>query len=256
MTRKRTIINRMLMTSPWLTLVLLLGMSKWLPNRAEFSPNSEVRKAQVAQAMNSVPLFIGRWVGQNWDVPPEAQKLLRPNAILGRKYSSPGGPAVNVLIVHCGDARDMIGHYPPVCYPSSGWVQMDSEPEVDSELEITGRVLPVREYLFRRMRDRGQEDVIRIFNAFVLPDGRVTRRIDDINQQSERLAVSVQGVAQVQVITSATIPAEEARHAASELLSGMGVMLDALQVKREGVVHDSGTHNSRGPKPVEQGASQ
>ena len=56
------------------------------------------------------------------EVPPEAQELLRPNAIFSRRFQRPGEIGVHVLVVHCSDARDMIGHYPPICYPSSGWV--------------------------------------------------------------------------------------------------------------------------------------
>jgi len=32
------------------------------------------------------------------------------------------------MIVHCGDVRDMIGHYPPVCYPANGWKPGPSAP--------------------------------------------------------------------------------------------------------------------------------
>mgnify|MGYP007071125856 CR=1 FL=1 len=28
---------------------------------------------------------------------------------------------VNVAVVQCRDARDMGGHYPPICYPGQGW---------------------------------------------------------------------------------------------------------------------------------------
>ena len=84
--------------------------------------------------------------------------------------------------------------------------------------------------MFSRPRSYAGEDVIRIFNAFILPDGRVTPQIDDIYRQSERLALSVQGVAQIQLITMAGMPADEAAACAEELLAGMGDLLNALQV--------------------------
>ena len=69
-----------------------------------------------------------------------------------------------------------------------------------------------------------------MFTAFVLPDGTVTREIDDINKQSERLAVTVQGVAQMQVVTPAAMPLDQALDAAQELLGGMDGLLHALNV--------------------------
>src|SRR6185503_4134420 len=218
MTRKRALINRLLILSPWLTLAVLAGMAYWLPARAEFDAQAESRKAEVAAALQRVPLFIGDWVGKGWDeIPREAQQLLRPNAIMGRTYSRLGGPSLNILVVHCGDARDMIGHYPPVCYPSAGWLDVEPEPGADTTVRAGSIELPVRAYRFRRIREHGQEDVIRILNAFILPDGSMTRDIDDINRQSERLAVSVQGVAQVQIMVAAAMPLDEAKRSAGEL---------------------------------------
>jgi len=231
MTTKRLIMNRILLAAPWLTVLLLMGMSVLLPNRSEFSPEAQVRKTQVAAAMQAIPLFIGdRWIGEERPVPKEAQMLLHPNAILSRAYSSPGGPTMQVLVVHCGDARDMIGHYPPICYPSAGWVPAKVDGAVDTALEINGQELPVRQYGFSCIGDHGRVETIRIFNAFILPDGTVTRQIDDIDRQSERLAVSIQGVAQVQVIISASVPLHEAIDSANEVLSGMKVMFEALRV--------------------------
>jgi hypothetical protein len=90
--------------------------------------------------------------------------------------------------------------------------------------------LPVQTYEFRHVRDHATEDVIRIFNAFILPDGRVTRDINDIHRQSERLAVSVQGVAQLQVITAQDLPLAQAIEAADQLLGGMPDLFNALCV--------------------------
>jgi hypothetical protein len=233
---QRSILRQIELASPWLSVMALLLLSWMLPNRTTFSPEAERHKAEVAAAMKSVPYFINyRWVGEDAaeQIPREAQELLRPNAILSRAYSSPGGPPVHILITHCGDARDMIGHFPPICYPSSGWIPRSAPFAGDHVLHAGGLELPVREYIFSRPRDRTREDVIRIFNAFILPDGRVTCHIDDINRQSERLAVSRLGVAQFQVITLAAVPLEEALTAAGELLGGMSELLEALNVGKE-----------------------
>jgi hypothetical protein len=229
MTRTRYMWYRIASIAPWLTAVVMLSFAAALPNRIAGTPQSQVRKAQLAQAMNDVPLLIDHWVGEDVPVPPEAQKLLRPNAILSRTYVASGGPALRLLIVHCSDARDMIGHYPPICYPSSGWIESPVGNADGVTINAGQCELPVRTYSFRRLRDRGTEDAIRIFNAFILPDGTVARSIDEIDRQSERLEVSVQGVAQLQVITAQELPLDRAVAAVNELLGGMTPLFDALR---------------------------
>jgi hypothetical protein len=215
--------------APWCTLAMLVALATWLPNRVTLDAATDERQIEIASAMKDVPLFIGDWVGRDWEVPPEAQELLRPNAILSRQYQRPGEANLHVLVVHCSDARDMIGHYPPVCYPAAGWVR-DRSPELVVTLSAEGHRLPARTYLFHRTRENGVEESIRIFNAFVLPDGTVTPDIGDINRQSERLAVSVQGVAQLQVISAADSEFAEAVLDGSELLDGMSGLLGALGI--------------------------
>lgn len=225
--------NQVLMLAPWLSAALLIVLSLTLPNRARPSPEAALRQTQIAAAFADVPLFInGTWVGRDEQVAPEAQRLLRPNAMLSRRYEKLGarGASAQVLVVHCGDARDMIGHYPPVCYPSAGFLEHEMLADRDLHLSVGGLELPVRQYRFHRARDRGSEEQLRIFNAFILPDGTITRDIDDINRQSERLAVTVQGVAQLQVVTPAAMPLTQSIEVANELLGGMPRLFDALNV--------------------------
>jgi hypothetical protein len=241
MTRPATIPRQIRATAPWLSLLLLAALSQALPNRVTFDERTAARQAEIKAAMETAPFIIGDWMGQQPnsenDVPREAQKLLRPNAILNRWYRQPGGIALHLLVVHCSDARDMLGHYPPICYPSSGWVDLPMDGEVDTFLAVGDHRLPVRAYKFRRVNENGTETSLRIFNAFVLPDGTVTRDIGAINRQSERLAVSVKGVAQVQVISAAGVSAETAAAAAGDLLAGLDDLLAALGVG-QGETHD------------------
>ena len=241
MTRRRTILKYISGASPWISLALLAALSFALPNRVVFDEASAHRQAEIAAAMRAAPFFIGQWIGEEGDesdVPREAQQLLRPNAILNRAYQWPGKMRLHLLIVHCSDARDMIGHYPPSCYPSSGWMRRSATVERDIELRLADQPTPMRSYIFQRQREDGTEEVIRVFNAFVLPDGTMTPDIGDINRQSERLAVSVQGVAQVQLITAAGVDRDDAAAAAGELLAGMPQLLEALRIGR-GATNDS-----------------
>jgi len=217
--------------APWLAILLLVGLAVALPPHTPVDDSSMAERMQeVASAVEASPWLIGPWVGEKAEVPREAQKLLRPNSILSRVYKRQNGPQVHVVLVHCSDARDMRGHYPPVCYPSSGYVVAERESPDDVTLMPAGRPMPVQTYAFERMRDQTETERIRVFNAFILPDGMVSRDIDDINRQSERAPIASLGVAQMQIITPASVPLAEAVASANEILGGMTGLLDALRV--------------------------
>ena len=219
--------------APALTIVLLLLMPMLLPNRAEIDESIIARQTAVKDAMDGLPYTIGTWVGSDMDVPAVAYELLHPNAIFSRHYDKlPNGPAMSVVLVHCSDLRDMRGHYPPVCYPVNGWTasQPSGERGVPVQISTSLGTLPAQQYTYSRVLDHGSETSIRIFNFFVLPDGTLSREMADIYEQSERLAVSVQGACQVQIISSTATPQAKALESAGELLNGLKPLFRELGV--------------------------
>ena len=208
------------------------------PNHVRPDPASLARQEAVADAVEAAPYQIGRWLGTDIPVPRSAVELLRPNAILSRRFRrAEGGYSVSLLVVHCMDVRDMGGHYPPVCYPSAGWL-FDEAASGEETLEVGGCQLPVAMYAFRRIVDGIRESRIRIYNFFVLPDGGVTADIAELRGRSERLALSAQGVAQIQIITTLEMPHAEAVAAANELLEGLAGLLTPLGIE-PGDEHDA-----------------
>src|SRR5688500_20314095 len=113
-------------TAPLLSLGLLAGI--FAEQRTHLKPaDAEPYHARARAAVDQVPYFIGTWTGQDDEIPVAAQKLLRPNAILMRTFvdSSPGDyrskyRSASLPIVECREARDMVGHYPPICYRPHG----------------------------------------------------------------------------------------------------------------------------------------
>ncbi|MCA9291668.1 MAG: exosortase-associated EpsI family protein [Phycisphaerales bacterium] len=229
--------RRLAHLAPLASIAVLVGLASVFPLAARARPEDAAHKRAVAEAMTSAPRFIGPWTGIDAPVPAEAQKLLRPNAILSRTYTRPGRSGVHVLIVHCNDARDMIGHYPPICYPGSGWVLATTPTDVRLRILADDAARPFRMYEFRRLREHGVEEQIRIFDAFILPDGTVTGEIDDINRLSERVAVSARGLAQVQVITPGRTALDDAVAVAEELLQGLSALAQTLRIG-QGETHD------------------
>lgn len=223
---RHIIVRRAAEAAPVLSLALVLLFPLLAPSPADFSVGAEVRRQEVQRAVDAAPYRIGKWIGEDMPVPPAAVELLRPNAMLSRQFRPlDGGPGVELLIVNCGNARDMLGHYPPVCYPSAGWIALHDEPARTAALDVDGATIAATEYEFARMRDAVREFRIRIFNFFILPDGAATSDIEAVNDQAEQLAVSMEGVTQVQLIMPAAVPRDRALAAAGEVLSGMNDVL-------------------------------
>jgi hypothetical protein len=223
--------------APALSLAVLLAGAMWLPTRVKDDPLAEQRMAQVRLAVEHVPTRIGAWNADTpKEIPREAQALLRPNAILNKVYvhDSSERPSVHLLLVHCRDTRDMVGHYPPICYPSSGFVPLALDGPDNESIVICGRPARVRVYGFVMRQQNGITNSMQIFSAFILPDGTVTGQIDDIYEQADRLAVSVRGVAQLQVILPADVAREDAVHAVNEVLAGMTDLFHSLGIPDDG----------------------
>lgn len=156
--------------------------------------------ARVARRLGDVPYSVGSWVGRDVEVVPAARELLRPNGVLQRRYQSlEDGSWFNVLLVHCGDVRDMQGHYPPVCYPNAGWAIRQQSP---TSAPVGPEGVPATEYLVEFQHDRSVPSM-RIVNFFAMPgDGvQYAREMGALNQAARSGATAQMGVLQVQVLT-------------------------------------------------------
>ena len=172
-------------------------------------PGTEAYFERVAQTIGDVPLQSGAWLGLDIPVIPAAQELLQPNKVPQRRYTNADtGESFEMLIVHCGDVRDMLGHFPPVCYPANGWTL---ENKASVSVPIGGETTGATRYAFSREADF-VTDEIRIVNLFALPASTGESFVPDYakvvragrSRQSARL-----GSAQVQIILPAS--AEPAR---------------------------------------------
>ena len=131
--------------------------------------------------------------------PADAEGLLKPNAYLHRVYINPvRDHRVELLLVQCRDARDMQGHYPPICYPSHGCqMPLPGNAEIWNVGNAVKTVqIPGREY--QVTFPGGQQIAIR--NFFVLPNGKMVRDMNDVTTAAKDYRELVYGVAQVQLL--------------------------------------------------------
>ena len=150
--------------------------------------------ARVRAAAAHLPKTLGPYVGTNVDLPPAASELLTPNVLLARRYRdlSEGG-VFTFLFVQCFDARDMLGHYPTVCYPGQGWKLTRREDLPDTS------VGPVAVFRFSRGVGSSVQELT-VAQAFMVPDETLTTDIRAIDRAAGNFRTRHLGAAQWQII--------------------------------------------------------
>ena len=199
---------------------MLLAVAGWgltLPRPGDATPYHDAVLATAAEA----PFDVGPYDGQDAIVAPAAVELLRPNLLLSRSYVPLEGeagdaalsPWVQLLVVQVRDARDILGHWPPVCYESNGYTP---GPVEDTSWTIDGRELPGRRYRFSQTDAAGARTGMVVANFLVLPDGRVVRDMTAVIEAGGDYRIRYFGAAQVQVLTPDTL-SENDRAATEDL---------------------------------------
>jgi hypothetical protein len=210
---------------PLLATIFLVGIGAewlWLPKPA----NAEAYHQRIRAAAAEMPLRVGNWIGAETPVPDAAVKMLSPNVIISRRYLNvvTAGEA-SLLLVQCGDARDIVVHYPPICLCNSGWTLADAKPR---DWNVGGLLVRGTEYQFT-MRSLDQMSSIVVDNFMVLPTGSIVRNMDAVNDAASDVQRRYFGAAQVQIITPAAMPAADRESVFSELVGSMAHTIDAIR---------------------------
>lgn len=180
-------------------------------------------QARIRDAYAQLPMRVGNWIGEETPVPQSAVALLHPNVIISRRYTNfVTGRAAGFLLTQCADARDMAGHFPPICYPNQGWILQRSEGRHWNvgDLPIDGM-----EYHFLRSPDSPAGIVVR--NFMILPDGTIAPDMDSV-RQSTSVRRRFYGAGQVQVICDAGVPPEDQEEIFTSLVKGHLPVITAI----------------------------
>ena len=214
------------MAAPLLGLVLMLCMGFVFSLPGHDAAALRARTRQVVAAFSRAPYRIGSWVGEDVEVPRGAIEILRPAAILSRRYSNvESGLVADLLIIYCNDSRDMEGHFPPVCYPANGWVASGTN---TVSVEVADKTIPMRVYEFLRIKGWRTESQLRVFNVFLTPKGTMTGSFSEIRRVPFRHPYTTGGVGQIQVITPGDWELHRSAAVCSELLTGLSQLLTDL----------------------------
>ena len=172
----------------------------------------------VKSAADAMPMVYGSWLGVDAAVPPAAVKMLHPNIIISRRFHNIStDETVTLLLVHVKDARDVLGHYPPVCYSGQGWKLLSRQPV---QWQAEQRSVQGMEYQFSRERDNIGTKLV-VDNFFLMRGGTSCRDMDDVETAAQDRQRKFFGVAQVQFVHSATTPPQRRQQIVQEFIRFM-----------------------------------
>lgn len=199
-------------------------------DREDTAPRHERIRLLAASA---IPLSVDEWLGRDVAPTAAAVSLLRPNVLVNRTYDNlRTRESASLCFVQCADARDLLGHFPPVCYRGNG---MSLESAVHrtwriGDVEITGM-----RYRFRGSGSQSDTQVA-VDNFIALPVDGFTWDMDAVARASEDPVRRHLGAAQLQIATDGAMT-DDRRDEVFLMLLSQAVPLLLLSSRAE-VRHD------------------
>lgn len=214
------------LVAPLLTMSLLAGVVFDQAGRDKAPPGAAEYHAQVREAEALVPYTVGNWVGTDQGIRQEALNILDANSTISRNYRNLlTGRTATLLLVQCADARSLLGHYPPVCYPSQGWSQLSSA--VTPVPQHYGEYMAT-EYAFGYDLLQ-QSNTLEVMHFTVLPDGRIAPDMGLLDQAARDRSYTFYGGASIQFIVTSGLPDEERNETYKMLFQAAAPWISAVQ---------------------------
>ena len=182
----------------------------------------------VQKQARKLPAVIGDWVGVDTSIPTAAISILKPNVLISRQYVNiRTGQNASVLLVQCLDRRDLIGHYPPVCYPGQGW-KITSDKLLN--IQFKNILIPMHEYKMVKPGSNNDERMV-VSNFMIVPDGRLVRDMKGLGEGSNSKTHNLFGAAQMQVVVPVYLTANVREQVYRELVAGYWPLIQSIQLR-------------------------
>jgi len=216
----------MKLIAPVLSLALLAAVAVDQGFRHQVPSGAGTYHAIVREAAKTIPYQLGNWVGVDSEISRGALQILDAHVALSRSYRQVGtNRAGTLLIVQCADARSLLGHYPPVCYPSQGWSQVSARPH---DIEIDGVSLRATEYIFA-YETLAQFTRLAVLHFTVLPDGRTAPDMEPLERVARERKTKFLGGASLQFVSDASLSEQDRDEVYSLLYQAAKAWIDAVQ---------------------------
>lgn len=211
--------------APLLGVLLLIGMTAEKAIWHEPVVDATPYHAYVRAVADQVPTIIGDWVGTDVPMPAAAMSILKPNVMISRHFVNlRTGDEASVLLVQCVDRRDLLGHYPPVCYPGQGWTITSDK---DWNIRLKDIFIPAKLYkLVKSGPDKAERMIVA--NFMIVPDGRLVRDMTGLGNRSARKTHNQFGAAQMQVVVPGYLTAKVRQQIFRELVTGHLSLIQAI----------------------------
>lgn len=184
--------------------------------------------AHVQEQSLEVPAVIGDWVGVDCPISTATISILKPNVLISRQYVNVRtGQNASVLLVQCADRRDLIGHYPPVCYPGQGW-SVTSDKHVN--IQVKNSLIPMLEYKMVKPGSNNDERMV-VSNFMIVPNGRFVRDMKGLREGSSYKIQNLFGAAQMQVVVPVYLTANVREQIYRELVTGYWPLIQSIQLR-------------------------
>lgn len=180
-----------------MTLALLAGVTYTQYFLRQPAAGAEAYHERARLVAGDFPFHFERWLGVEVPVPQAAVTMLKPNFILSRRYQEIGsGRTASLVVVHCRDSRDILGHYPPVCYKGQGWLEDSTKPQ---DWVVGKETIEATRYVFHSDRAAGGQELV-VDNFMILPNGLTARDMTSVTLAAQDNRLKHFGAAQVQVV--------------------------------------------------------
>ena len=210
----------------WALAAALLGILVFVKSVLFQIPiRAEAYHQRIASLAAASPTHFGSWVSLEAPVPQAAITMLRPNVTISRKYTNvTTGDEATLLLVQCRDARDLFGHYPPVCYAAHGFKVVESTPR---DWHLDGLTIQGMEYRFSSTRPDEMTSMV-IYDFMILPSGETCRDMEGVFASARDPRRRQLGAAQLQILLSSTMPQEQRDALFLSLVQSTRPTIDAI----------------------------
>jgi hypothetical protein len=211
-------LHRINAAAPFAAIAILLCAGVLLHRHVTDPAVLAVRNDEVRRVFGLVPYRLGPWIGSDVPLPAGATEILHASAVVSRRFDELGTGRRAILgLVHCGDVRDMLGHYPPNCYPSSGYLPCEEGHEPIT-IRLLAREQPAMLYRFRRVDREGMQREVTVIGTFLLPGTGVTTDLRLVRAGAGDRRISEQGIGQLQVVLDGLVRRDDAIAVAEDLV--------------------------------------
>jgi hypothetical protein len=197
------------------------GLDRW-----SLRPPSDPKPyhQRIREVARQVPDHVGDWVVT--DHPDSStQDYLGANVYLSRTFTNAvTHQQARLLIVQCFDARDLMPHYPAVCYPGTGLTQLAANSRTWS---VAGLSIPGTEYEFETNDFRQAGSTI-VDNFIILPDGTLAHSMEEARAKYS-MKYRYFGMGQVQVVFGGGVPSDVREAVFREVVGAHKGLIDAIR---------------------------